>query len=227
LFINNQIPDGQSYESRNHNDAEIDQPPGKAGCSRDCQSRNQDHCGDYDGQHGTGPDTTMTQTERLYNLLKDNLPHRTDEILRVVYGSEHNGIARIGARIADLKAGKWPGQVRCTIEGYHDPQTPRCIFIHSFRRGRSNCRRPSSQKSLFLRREIKHYFNDHILLSLNPEFRHPSPLRIRPDRFRRSGETARTEIPFRNSGTSGVLLQDPVLHLFRMNRGTLFEQRLR
>jgi hypothetical protein len=37
----------------------------------------------------------MTQTQRLYELLTDGKPHRTDDILRVVYGSEHNGIARI------------------------------------------------------------------------------------------------------------------------------------
>jgi hypothetical protein len=40
----------------------------------------------------------MTHTERFYNFLEDGKPHRADEILRVVYGSEHNGIARIGAR---------------------------------------------------------------------------------------------------------------------------------
>jgi hypothetical protein len=45
----------------------------------------------------------MTQADRLYELLKDGKPHQTDEILRVVYGSEHMGIARIGARVADLK----------------------------------------------------------------------------------------------------------------------------
>jgi hypothetical protein len=71
---------------------------------------------------------TMTQTERLYNLLKDGNPHRTDEILRVVYGSEHNGIARIGARVADLKEGRWPGQVRCNIEGYKDPHNQALYF---------------------------------------------------------------------------------------------------
>ena|ERR1700733_8898302 len=71
---------------------------------------------------------TMTQTERLYNLLKDGNPHRTDEILRVVYGSEHNGIPRIGTRVADLKAGKWPGQVKCNIEGYKDPENQALYF---------------------------------------------------------------------------------------------------
>jgi hypothetical protein len=58
----------------------------------------------------------MTQTERLLQLLKDGQPHRTDEILREVYGSEHLGIARVGARIADLK------KLGHHIVGYHDPQ---------------------------------------------------------------------------------------------------------
>jgi hypothetical protein len=71
---------------------------------------------------------TMTQTERLYNLLKDGNPHRTDEILRVIYGSEHNVFARIGARVADLKTGKWPGQVRCEIVGYKDPENQALYF---------------------------------------------------------------------------------------------------
>jgi hypothetical protein len=70
----------------------------------------------------------MTQTESLYELLKDGLPHRTDEILRVVYGSEHNGLARIGARVDDLKKGKWRGQVRCEIVGYKDPDNQALYF---------------------------------------------------------------------------------------------------
>jgi hypothetical protein len=46
----------------------------------------------------------MTQAERLYDLLKDGHPHRTDEILLKVYGSSHNGITRIGARIVETRA---------------------------------------------------------------------------------------------------------------------------
>lgn len=45
----------------------------------------------------------MSQVNKLYNLISDGLPHRTDEILREVYGGEHLGIARIGARIWDLR----------------------------------------------------------------------------------------------------------------------------
>lgn len=43
------------------------------------------------------------QVERLGALLADGRAHRTDEILAAVYGSEHCGCARIGARIWDLK----------------------------------------------------------------------------------------------------------------------------
>ena len=46
----------------------------------------------------------MTQKEKLLNLLSDYKPHRTDEIMEVVYGSSHLGLCRIGARIHDLKA---------------------------------------------------------------------------------------------------------------------------
>ena len=60
----------------------------------------------------------MSQKTRLYNLLKDGQPHRTDEILKVVYGGESNGLARVGARIHDIKA---EGH---TIEGYKDPNRP-------------------------------------------------------------------------------------------------------
>jgi hypothetical protein len=65
----------------------------------------------------------MTQTERLLELLRDHQPHRTDEILLKVYGSEHMGIARIGARIADLK------NLGHNITGYHDPRN-RKLYVY-------------------------------------------------------------------------------------------------
>lgn len=45
----------------------------------------------------------MAQAKKLYDLLRDGRPHRTDEICREVYGDEHLGVARIGARIYDIK----------------------------------------------------------------------------------------------------------------------------
>jgi hypothetical protein len=65
----------------------------------------------------------MTQASHLLQLLKDHKPHRTDEILREVYGSEHLGIARIGARIDDLK------KLGHHIVGYHDPQN-RKLYVY-------------------------------------------------------------------------------------------------
>jgi hypothetical protein len=48
----------------------------------------------------------MSQADKLYDLLSDGKPHRTDEILRVVYGGSHLGLSRATARISDLiKAG--------------------------------------------------------------------------------------------------------------------------
>lgn len=45
----------------------------------------------------------LTQKQRLLELLKDYKPHRTDEIMEKVYGGSHCGLARVGARIWDLK----------------------------------------------------------------------------------------------------------------------------
>lgn len=48
------------------------------------------------------PDKAPTQGERLIALLRDGKPHSTPEILDVVYGGSHLGIARISARVYDL-----------------------------------------------------------------------------------------------------------------------------
>ncbi len=47
--------------------------------------------------------TGDSQKARLYNLLVDGEWHATDEIQKVVYGKDHLGVARIAARIHDLK----------------------------------------------------------------------------------------------------------------------------
>jgi hypothetical protein len=44
-----------------------------------------------------------TQKQKLLEVLKDGAWHPTTEILGKVYGLDHSGIARIGARIHDLK----------------------------------------------------------------------------------------------------------------------------
>lgn len=66
----------------------------------------------------------MSQLDRLYDLLDDGLPHRTDEIMAVVYGSEHLGLARCAARIYDLKkrmevmVRSWPDPERKSLTWY-------------------------------------------------------------------------------------------------------------
>jgi len=63
-----------------------------------------------------------SQKEKLYELLKDGFPHRTDEIMEKVYGNDHCGLARVGARIWDLKnAGH-------AIIGYKDADHPSLYF---------------------------------------------------------------------------------------------------
>lgn len=66
----------------------------------------------------------MSQLDLLYDLLYDGQPHRTDEIMKVVYGSDHLGVARIAARISDLrKRGvmvkpAWPDKEKPTLYWY-------------------------------------------------------------------------------------------------------------
>ena len=45
----------------------------------------------------------MSQTNILYNILKDGQPHRSDELVKLVYGNQHLGLARLGARVWDIK----------------------------------------------------------------------------------------------------------------------------
>ena len=45
----------------------------------------------------------MTQKERLKAVLDDGKPHRTDELLERVYGAAHLGIARLGARVYEVR----------------------------------------------------------------------------------------------------------------------------
>lgn len=63
----------------------------------------------------------MSQTAKLYEVLKDGKPHRTDEIMAVVYGSSHLGLARVGARIWDLNH---KGLGRYKIRGWKDENKP-------------------------------------------------------------------------------------------------------
>jgi len=46
---------------------------------------------------------SMSQKEKLFELLRDGEPHRTDEIVEKVYGDKRLSLSRVGARIHDLK----------------------------------------------------------------------------------------------------------------------------
>lgn len=60
----------------------------------------------------------MSQKDSLFLLLNDGEPHSTVEILEVVYGGSHLGLARVGARVYDLRREGYE------IEGWKDKQNP-------------------------------------------------------------------------------------------------------
>ena len=65
----------------------------------------------------------MSQSKRLLALLSDQQWHSTVEIMERVYGGSHLGIARIGARVFDLRA---KGH---QIEGKKHPENP-AIYLY-------------------------------------------------------------------------------------------------
>lgn len=67
--------------------------------------------------HHTDKIVGKSQKERLYSLLRDGAWHDTVEILEKVYGGNRSGIARVGARIHDLR------QDGHTIEGRDKTKT--------------------------------------------------------------------------------------------------------
>ena len=64
----------------------------------------------------------MSQTQKLKDLMLDGEPHRTDEIVRIVYGAGMS-LARVGARIYDLK-----NKFNLNIIGWHDSQNPKLYW---------------------------------------------------------------------------------------------------
>lgn len=59
-----------------------------------------------------------SQAERLYTLLQDGKPHRTDEIVSLVYSSRMS-LSRVAARIYDLKK-----KYAIEIDGWRDQNNP-------------------------------------------------------------------------------------------------------
>lgn len=60
----------------------------------------------------------MSQSSRLFLLLSDGEPHSTIEIMEKVYGGSHFGLARVGARIYDLRSEGYE------INGWKDKDNP-------------------------------------------------------------------------------------------------------
>jgi hypothetical protein len=67
-----------------------------------------------------------SQTDKLYKLLADGKPYRTDQIVSMVYG---NGLslARVGARIFDVKR-----KYRIMIKGWKDKDNPALYWYQRY-----------------------------------------------------------------------------------------------
>lgn len=67
------------------------------------------------------PDKRPSQTDRLYDLLSDGEPHRTDEIVAKIYSG--GALARVGARIWDVQK-----KYGVKIDGWHDHDNPKLYW---------------------------------------------------------------------------------------------------
>jgi len=76
----------------------------------------------------------MTQTEALYNLLRDAKPHRTDEILEKIYGGSHLGLARVGARVYDLNQKFRKENRAIEVVGWKDKENHALYWYHMRRK---------------------------------------------------------------------------------------------
>lgn len=69
----------------------------------------------------------QSQADRLYNLLSDFQPHRTDEIVEKVYGPGLS-LSRVGARVYDVRHKR-----KLEIKGWHDPHNPKLYWYQIVR----------------------------------------------------------------------------------------------
>lgn len=60
----------------------------------------------------------QSQSSKLLDMLSDFQPHSTVEIMEKVYGNDHLGLSRVGARIFDIR------KKGHDIEGWKDPNNP-------------------------------------------------------------------------------------------------------
>ena len=68
----------------------------------------------------------QSQTDKLYILLKDGQPHRTDEIVDKIYSG--GALARVGARKWDVEK-----RYRVKINGWHDHENPKLYWYQILR----------------------------------------------------------------------------------------------
>lgn len=66
-------------------------------------------------------DKKPSQADLLFNLLRDEQPHDTREIMAKVYGNDHLGLARVGARVWDVK-NKPEKYGDVEFKGWHDKE---------------------------------------------------------------------------------------------------------
>lgn len=66
----------------------------------------------------------MSQTEKLYKILSDGLPHRSDSLVKLVYGvGDGVWLARLGARAFDCKK-----KYGVEIDSWPDPNNRKLWF---------------------------------------------------------------------------------------------------
>ena len=70
----------------------------------------------------------LSQTERLYRLLSDGLPHRSDDIQRIICGSDKVGLFRLAARCLDVKH-----KYGVSLTGRRDREKPTLYWYQMFR----------------------------------------------------------------------------------------------
>ena len=60
-----------------------------------------------------------SQVQKIYKILLDGLPHRTDEFQERIFGSTKYGLFRLSARIWDIK-----NKYNVEIESWKDKEIP-------------------------------------------------------------------------------------------------------